>query len=256
MSEYGNIDDNVLDCIETHINKLDIGLYPFINEIISDYVTMGSIGDIDFFYTLSVFCMNIFNDNVDDLVKSLCDSGFHKWSTLGELNSLLGTFKLGDIQQLFERWFYQFNIETFGLPSSDETRIIPLDYAKYRNLVDFTCSFNVCASTVELPFVSSVASIFTEIPPDMCDKLYTAIVVDPWHGELVSDLHTALRLDDVKSKRNEVKGEYISYVPITWLKDYIDRSVDLDDKEKSWVTIRTALPKEIVKKYGLPIYEE
>lgn len=243
--ENNTINKEVLDVINEHLGELDSeGLYPFTVSVLSD--GLFNLSHYSFQYTLGVFLMRLFDDDVDELVKELCDSGFHKWSTFDEWNEHYGKI---DIQRKMENTPESTREGCVVLPKSDMSGYVTVDYSKYKDLVDFSSSHYSDPMHVfnkDLPFVDSFRMI-KDIDKSVWDKLYVAVFEDEnLYGH---DTHYAIHLAYYSGAQTLCYGD-VYYITI---KEAIDYLIEWGVSDWEEFYIATALPKEIVEKYNLPI---
>lgn len=257
MNEY--IDDKALDVIEYHMDLLVKGVKVFLESVLSD---KNFLDEYVYDYTLALFLMEMYDDDIDKLVRDLISQGFHKWDTLDKWNKYRASGGQ-DIQCVYERLAYTDK----GIPSKDNleediSKYIHIDYSKYQNLVDFTCTDSdyVGVNDLTLPVIGGKINAFN-YPRNMWDELYVAV-----------SSHTIEQYFDVGSIETEPLNQKFygfinSYgqslirpgrfnVIFMTLRQYLNNMYNDPDNVLDELTIRTAIPKNIVEKYNLPIYEE
>lgn len=248
MNEY--IDDNVLDIIDNNIQLLGNGLYGFLETVVCDYNF--NIFSEEHKYTLGLFLMNMFDDDVDAMVTELLKDGFHQWSTLDEWNHYRNEGG-DDLQHLYE----DLRDIVGGLPSKvnldgNTNKYLHIDYSKYESQVDFTCRMRTKRSTIcNLPIIWGDV-ILEDIPKNLWDKLYVG-----YHGigegERVPEIHAQFEpAQDYQSSFDNPGSNTIIYVTIS---EFFNRLNNHRKKYESDVTVSTALPRNILEKYNLPIYD-
>lgn len=238
-----DISDKVLDVIEDNLYKLDtVGLYRFCSDILFKINQLED--DISYsFETLCLFVMEMYEDDVAAIIDGLVNSGFRKWDTLGEFNKIcsyrdcVGIYDIG----------YMYRKYQGRMPSSKKDGLyisIPEDYVMKK--VDFVCTptwdYHL---QVTKPFIAYLTT-FEHIDKSLWDKLFVA-VKDKKNGVTYRNPHNKLYLS---SEPNNIRR--ISYVRI----DELDKAVRERDNTGEGIdewNMRTALPKEILDKYGLKI---
>lgn len=236
------IDDKILDIIEDNLGLLGTGgVWDFSYKVL--YECAQTYGDRDSLsYTLGLFLMNMFDDDIDEIVRILASEGFHKWSHLDKWNSQMDFDIICDekgpldLCQVLENLNYHFG----GVPSSKTPgEFIKVNVIKYQNLFDFSegnfgsfCNNKTTSIPVVFGYCAKDA-----IPEDKLDKWYVAIPDSRFPQE--PDLHYAS--DEYGMAQRADYNRNIVYVPV--------RDVDMN-------FFNTILPLEIVKKYNLPYMEE
>lgn len=244
------IDDDTLDIIEKHINELDSnGLYIFCNNVLMDLLANGLTNDGSY-YTLGLFIMNMYNDDVESIVYTLLMDGFHKWDNIDEFNRVCGFTKkyYGEAgsAELDLGYRYRILLSYYGgLPSSKEDdKYIEVDIDYVRKNTDFTTTY--CGT---MPFIGTFVFL-KDIPNNMRDKLYVGVKRDynKWKS---SGLHAAVTLNtyeqEIINGREGIEYDSIANV----VKAFEDCGYGMDPN----YVFCTALPKEIVEKYGWHIHD-
>lgn len=247
------LDDGVLDIIESKINLLDeVGVWRFSQEVITTACEQGIDEEAYVAYTLSLFLMNIFNDDVDAILNRLAYEGFHKWNTLDEWNEYIGRLPIDcyciDLEHVFSIMEDEFGGLVCSKDEEGNTKTVP--HKKFEELFDFSCNYYYDAShTCNMPLIDGDVQI-RFIPKERWNDLYVAVWFE--NAPRVSGLHF-LYIYPTKTQLRH-KGETLQYMTISDYVRYVNKTSN-GKEDATTHTVHTALPQEIVKEYGLPIYE-
>lgn len=242
------ITDEILDIIECKLPELDdVGLYPFCNDVISE--SNSDFSNKRIFYTLGLFLMNMFDDNVKKLADALLISGFRKWEGLDDLNTVIGKVgyskyaDIGCIYKIMLGWWG-------GMPSSkEEGKFIQIDVDYIRNKSDYYFGVRLeDIKAIDKPFIDSFLMI-NNIDRKLWDYLYVAME-DSYGLSGKHNMYTDM-YDSSQALRGEPRR--CSYISLSqWDKLLVDDGSSLKLENCS---VSTALPKNILDKYGLKIDE-
>lgn len=254
MNENINLD--VLSRINNNLYLLDSeGIWKFCEETFYDIHNFSGA-----YYTFALFLMGLYDDDADALVDDLIYEGWHKWEHFDEWNKYRQCTE--DLQMIYEALYDALG----GLPSKknikeNENIVITIDYSAYKNKIDFNCTD---CFKIEPTFSSSLPLIdgekyLSDIKEEAYDHLYVAVSKQLLIGEFslascntISDSHRWFS-NSRTSQGTSNRSHEIIYMTIN---DYIKMIRSIMGGSFGNILIGTALPKHILEKYNLPIYED
>lgn len=230
-----NINDDVLDVIEDHVYELDTkGVYRFAINVIIDCLKSRKHSEFSYNIrdTLQAFLLEMFNNDKKSITDCFLMGGLGKWNGLDDYNR----FKASTNNSYLNRsimWFLPLDLDYLWSRS---------DYIIDRgNLWEYDEDL-----TISKPIINCHAYA-DQIEESLWDKLYIA-VLDSTNGSNTGESHFAWKSCD------QQQFAYGGNTPICYdtLKNVQKR---FGDSFTGYRELFTVLPKEILEKYNLPIYD-